>query len=84
MDSLWPELPPEAGGANLRKAAHHARAAVGAKEAVVLRQDQVSLWPTAELHVDAERFESEAQAALRAGDPDVCADVAALYGGDGC
>jgi DNA-binding SARP family transcriptional activator/pimeloyl-ACP methyl ester carboxylesterase len=82
IDSLWRELAPDAGGANLRKAAHHARAALGAKEAVVLRQDQVSLWPSAQLHVDAERFESEAQAALRAGDPDVCADAAALYGGE--
>jgi DNA-binding SARP family transcriptional activator/pimeloyl-ACP methyl ester carboxylesterase len=82
IDSLWPELAPEAGGANLRKAAHHARAALGAKDAVVLRQERVSLWPSVDLHVDAERFESRAEAALRAGDADACADAAALYGGE--
>ena len=59
IDALWPDLPPDAGAANLRKAAHYARAALGSKEAVVLRQGQVSLWPDAELAVDAERFERE-------------------------
>jgi DNA-binding SARP family transcriptional activator/pimeloyl-ACP methyl ester carboxylesterase len=82
IDSLWPDLAPKAGGANLRKAAHHARAALGAKDAIVLRQDQVSLWPDAELAVDAERFESQAEAALRSGNADACADAAALYGGE--
>jgi DNA-binding SARP family transcriptional activator/pimeloyl-ACP methyl ester carboxylesterase len=82
IDSLWPELAPEAGGANLRKAAHYARAALGGKDAVVLRQDEVSLWPSAELSVDAVRFESQAKAALTASDADACVDAAALYGGE--
>jgi DNA-binding SARP family transcriptional activator len=38
IDALWPDLPLDAGAANLRKAAHYARAALGSKEAVVLRQ----------------------------------------------
>ena len=82
IDSLWPELAPEAGGANLRKAAHYARAALGGKDAVVLRQDEVSLWPSAELIVDTVRFESQAKAALTASDADACVDAAALYGGE--
>src|SRR5215204_6352592 len=32
IDALWPDLPPDAGAANLRKAAHYARAALGSKE----------------------------------------------------
>jgi DNA-binding SARP family transcriptional activator/pimeloyl-ACP methyl ester carboxylesterase len=82
IDALWPDLPPDAGAANLRKAAHHARAALGSKGAVVLRGGQVSLWPDAELTVDAERFEAEGRLALRAGVAEACAAVAAGYGGE--
>src|SRR3954464_14027396 len=82
IDALWPDLPPDAGAANLRKAAHYARAALGSKEAVVLRQGQVTLWPDAELAVDAERFESEGKLALRAGVAEACAAVAGSYGGE--
>jgi DNA-binding SARP family transcriptional activator/pimeloyl-ACP methyl ester carboxylesterase len=82
IDALWPDLPPEAGGANLRKAAHYARAALGSKDAVVLRQGQVGLWPDAELAVDVERFETEGESALRAGDAEACAAVAADYRGE--
>jgi DNA-binding SARP family transcriptional activator/pimeloyl-ACP methyl ester carboxylesterase len=82
IDALWPELPPDAGAANLRKAAHYARAALRSKEAVVLRQGQVGLWPDAELEVDAERFEREGELALRAGAAEVCAAVADTYRGD--
>jgi DNA-binding SARP family transcriptional activator/pimeloyl-ACP methyl ester carboxylesterase len=82
IDALWPDLPPDAGAANLRKAAHHARAALGWKEAVVLRQGQVSLWPDAELVVDVERFETEGKLALRAGAADACAAVAGRYPGE--
>jgi DNA-binding SARP family transcriptional activator/pimeloyl-ACP methyl ester carboxylesterase len=82
IDALWPHLPPDAGAANVRKAAHFARAALGSKEAVILRQDQVALWPDAELSVDAERFETEGQSALKAGAPETCAAVAAGYRGE--
>ena len=63
IDALWPDLPPDAGAANLRKAAHYARAVLGSKQAVVFRQGQVSLWPDAELAVDAERFETAGKVA---------------------
>src|SRR4051794_9281686 len=82
IDALWPDLPPDAGAANLRKAAHHARAALGSKEAVVLRQARVSLWPDAELAVDVERFEAEGELALRAGVAEACAAVAGSYRGE--
>jgi DNA-binding SARP family transcriptional activator len=82
IDALWPDLPPDAGAANLRKAAHHARATLGSKEAVVLRGGQVSLWPDAELVVDADRFETEGTLALRAGVAEVCAVVADTYRGE--
>jgi pimeloyl-ACP methyl ester carboxylesterase len=73
---------PDAGAANLRKAAHHARAALGSKEAVVLRQGQVSLWPEAQLAVDAERFETEGKLALRAGAAEASAAIAGSYRGE--
>jgi DNA-binding SARP family transcriptional activator/pimeloyl-ACP methyl ester carboxylesterase len=82
IDALWPDLPPHAGAANLRKAAHYARAALGSKEAVVLRQGQISLWPDAEFAVDAERFETEGKLALRAGSPEACAAIAGSYRGE--
>src|SRR4051794_12007582 len=82
LDALWPELAPDAGAANLRKAAHYARAALGSKEAVVLRGGQVSLWPDAELAIDAERFETEGELALRAGVAEACAAVADTYRGE--
>jgi hypothetical protein len=67
IDSLWPALGPGAGGANLRKAAHYARAALGARGAVVLQRGQASLWPGAQLAVDIDRFESD-------GNPQTVAD----------
>jgi len=37
IEGLWPTLAVEAGAANLRKAAHHARQALGSPDAVELR-----------------------------------------------
>ena len=37
IEALWPHLDPDAGAANLRKAAHHARQALGRDDAVRLR-----------------------------------------------
>jgi DNA-binding SARP family transcriptional activator/tetratricopeptide (TPR) repeat protein len=58
VEALWPHLGAEAGLANLHKAAHHARRALGAPEAVVLRRGLVELAPAAEVTTDVARFEA--------------------------
>ena len=68
IEALWPHLDPDAGAANLRKAAHHARQAFGDPKAVVLRGGEVQLLPERPVETDVERFERE-------DDPD-------LYNGD--
>ncbi len=82
MDALWPQLEPDAGAANLRKAAHHARLALGRHDAIVLQAGEVLLWPERPMTVDALLFEQRADAALKQRDPAECADVAATYTGD--
>ena len=72
VEALWPHLTPQAGAANLRKAAHQARQALGRDDAVVLAGGRVALLPSAE--VDVDRFRRLAAAAVRSGDP---ADAAA-------
>jgi DNA-binding SARP family transcriptional activator len=62
MDILWPGLQPDAAGANLRKAVHFARQAIGA-DALRSRDGGVWLEPDG-LWVDADAF----QAAIAAGD----------------
>ena len=82
IDTLWPQLEPEAGAANLRKAAHHARQALGRHDSVVLQAGLVLLWPERPLSVDAERFLQRAEAALAQRDPAECADAAGGYAGE--
>ena len=82
MDSLWPDLPPEAARANLHKTATLARQAMGSKESVVLRGDLVALWPGADVEVDAVEFEAAARRALAAGDPEACREAARLVRGE--
>src|SRR5207248_5281517 len=62
MDILWPGLRPDAAGANLRKAVHFARQAIGA-EALRSRDDSIWLEPGG-LWVDVDAF----RAAVAAGD----------------
>jgi DNA-binding SARP family transcriptional activator len=84
MEALWPEMAPDASAANLRKAVHFARRALGVHDLIVLSNDVVSLGPGDELVVDAELFETDAKAALRAATADrsACERAAELYGGD--
>jgi pimeloyl-ACP methyl ester carboxylesterase len=82
IDLIWPHLGRSAGAANLHKAAHYARQALGDRRAIVLAGEQVALWPDATVEVDALRFEEEAQCALRIGDPQTCGAVAETYQGD--
>lgn len=82
MDTLWPELDPQAARANLHKAASLARRATGSKDFVVLRGGAVVLCPGAAVEVDAERFSASAEAALRSGEAAACTEAAAGYGGE--
>jgi DNA-binding SARP family transcriptional activator/tetratricopeptide (TPR) repeat protein len=58
VEALWPHLEPDAGAANLHKAASYARKALGDRSAVVLRAGRVELAPGAEVSTDVERFET--------------------------
>jgi len=82
IDALWPRLDAAAGGANLRKALHHARQALGRHDAILAQGSELTLWPGRPLAVDAEAFEHAAEAALARHDPAACATAAAGYCGD--
>jgi DNA-binding SARP family transcriptional activator len=82
IDALWPDLPPEAGFANLRKALHYARRALGSEEAATVRGGVVHLWPDGRLSVDADGFEAAAGEALRRGDPGSAREAASRYPGE--
>jgi DNA-binding SARP family transcriptional activator len=82
IEALFPHLSPEQGSANLRKAAHHARQALGIAEAVVLQGGEVLLLPGHAVSIDASDFEAAAHAALAAGDPAACAQAADRYAGE--
>ena len=61
VEALWPHLEPDAGAANLHKAASYARKALGDRDGVVLRGGHVELAPDAEVSTDVERLESGAE-----------------------
>lgn len=75
IEQLWPHLGADAGGANLRKAAHHARRTLGDPEAVVLKGGQVELLPGRHVETDLATFLRAADGALAGGDPVACAEV---------
>jgi len=56
MAALWPDLDTEAAQANLRKALHFARRALGSADAITIRNGLVELWPRATVQVDVEHF----------------------------
>jgi DNA-binding SARP family transcriptional activator len=81
LDILWPDDAPERSGPRLHKAAHYARRATGHPAAVVLRNDVVTLFPDADVTVDAIEFEQVARHAVSRSDATVARDALALYGG---
>lgn len=81
MDLLWPGLGPDAAGANLRKAVHYARRAMGADQAIRATDHELSLWG-GDVAVDAQAFAAAADAAVASGDVAACARAADLYRGD--
>jgi DNA-binding SARP family transcriptional activator len=64
MDALWPEIAPRDAANYLHKAAHYARRATGVPDSVLLRNEVVSLFPGAQVAVDAFAFEAAAAAAV--------------------
>jgi DNA-binding SARP family transcriptional activator/tetratricopeptide (TPR) repeat protein len=82
VDLMWPDLSAQAGGANLRKAAHLARHVLGVPDAVVLAGGAVALLPHGDVWTDAQEFERAAAAALRSGDRGLLATAIGLYAGD--
>src|SRR5215831_888766 len=68
IDALWPELGVDAGVANLHKAAHHGRRALGGPDGVVLRGGLVRLAPEARVETDVERFEASFDPVLYLGE----------------
>jgi DNA-binding SARP family transcriptional activator len=81
MEAFWPDLDTEAAGANLRKAVHYARRALG-EPALIELGDVVALAPRETLAIDVETFEDAATTALQGRDPGSCARAADLYGGE--
>jgi DNA-binding SARP family transcriptional activator/tetratricopeptide (TPR) repeat protein len=82
IDSLWPDLAPEAGAANLRKAAHHARQALGRHDGILMQGGELRLWPDGPVTIDAEEFEVQARTALSLRHPQKCREAADRYAGD--
>ena len=82
IDALWPELSSAAGGANLRKAVHFARRALGWEEAIAIVDGMVELAPDASVTVDCETFEREALSAQRSCDIGQFVKAGELYTGD--
>jgi predicted ATPase/DNA-binding SARP family transcriptional activator len=81
VDALWPDLTLEAAVSRLHVAAHHARTTLGSREAVVVADGLVSLFPGAEVTVDVEAFDQAADAALAEGAAETAMLAAAGYSG---
>lgn len=81
MELFWPDLEPEAAGANLRKAVHFARRSLGEHE-LIESNEIIALAAGVQLEIDAKTFEVAAKAALRGTDAAACERAADLYGGE--
>jgi DNA-binding SARP family transcriptional activator len=68
LDELWPQLGAEAAMANLHKAAHYGRRALGDPGGIVLQGGVVVLAPGAQVETDVERFEASLDPALYPGE----------------
>ena len=86
VDALWPELGRASGGANLRKAIHHARGALDATvpdagTCVASDGEFMGLAPDG-LSIDIEEFRALVARARRAGSPEAYEDALAIYRGE--
>ncbi|HEX5290336.1 MAG TPA: AAA family ATPase [Streptosporangiaceae bacterium] len=82
IDLVWPGDTIVEAVPKLHKAAHFARRAIGVPDSVVLRGDQVVLYPGGGVTVDAVQFGDLARRALAAGDAAAAREALALYGGE--
>src|SRR5690242_6005921 len=82
IDMIWPGDTISEAVPKLHKAAHFARHVIGVPDSVVLRGDQVVLYPGGSVTVDAVQFEDLARLALAAGDAGAAREALALYGGE--
>jgi len=82
VDALWAQLEGDAAAANLRKAVHFARQALGHADALSLRDGGVALLPGGTIQTDLSRFEQAAAHALASADKAELERAAALYTGD--
>ncbi|MEX2556783.1 MAG: BTAD domain-containing putative transcriptional regulator [Actinomycetota bacterium] len=82
MEALWPDMASDAAGANLRKAVHYARRALGSEAAVATEGSMLQLWPQGRLSVDLDRFEEAATSAISAEDPAIPTAAVSLYRGE--
>ena len=82
IEALWPRLGADAGAANLRKAIHFARRALGGEEAVGTSGGIVALWPEGDLTIDVEAFQSLAARALEDADADLALRADRAYRGE--
>jgi DNA-binding SARP family transcriptional activator len=83
MDVLWPELAPGAAAANLRKALHYARRAVGDADgagAPIVSVGDVLCLPSAQAWVDVDAWRTAGAQARRSRDPAAYATAIELYG----
>jgi DNA-binding SARP family transcriptional activator len=80
MDALWPELPPDAAAANLRKAVHYARRAFdGEGERVIASAGGLLCLPADGVWIDVEALRTAAAQARRAADLALYAEAVELY-----
>jgi DNA-binding SARP family transcriptional activator len=82
IDLVWPGDTIAEAVPKLHKAAHFARRAIGVPASVVLRGDQVVLYPGGSVTVDAVQFGELARRALATGDAAAAREALALYGGE--
>jgi DNA-binding SARP family transcriptional activator len=82
IDALWPDLDVEAALPRLHKAAHFAREALGSRDALVLKDENVTLFPGAAVDVDVTAFDAAADAALKVEAAESYAAAIALYRGE--
>jgi DNA-binding SARP family transcriptional activator/tetratricopeptide (TPR) repeat protein len=82
LDALWPDVDPAAALPRLHKAAHFARQATGSRDAVVLREEVVALFPHATVEVDVAAFDAAADTALNGSSPEASTAAIALFRGE--